>query len=573
MQSFKDDLYLYKKSIVQKTFCKLMNTDTTVERAKAKDPKALDEIYTMYYPKMIGICMNIVKEDEDTVRDLVHDAFVLAFALLDKLRDNEKFVVWLTTIVRNVALKHLVQQEKLHFVPLSQITPNDDALLDESSTADSNINYQEILTHIAQLPEGYRKVFRLSVIEGFSHKEIADILGIEPHSSSSQLSRAKAMLKHILGYKMLVIIFVLLVSVPLYLIMSRHDEPNVSEIKPTKKKDERRNTPVQSGDKANSVPQPIKRHIDRTNSVYSKSDSITLPSPRDLYDTMEEQLLITENTEDSTIILPADSVVIPNIDPELLLTNDSKTKKSNWEFLAAGSLGPALVENVYKLIATDDAGHIDSDGHATNINTWEEYSQYLYSTRHENTPADTLTLIEIADHNNGDIVEREEHDNPIVFGLSFCKTLNDRWSIETGLQYSILNSRFNMGDSISAIVKKQKVHYLGLPLKVSYRFVDYKQLSAYSSAGLTLHIPVYGKLNNNYIVNRQTAYSSDRHFTPPFQWQTSFSVGLQYKFTSNTSIFAEPTLNWFISSDSEPHTIWTAHPVMFTSPFGIRIIW
>ncbi|MDE6690320.1 MAG: sigma-70 family RNA polymerase sigma factor [Prevotella sp.] len=549
-----------------------MNTDTTIQRAKAKDPKALDEIYTMYYPKMIGICMNIVKEDEDTTRDLVHDAFILAFASLDKLRDNEKFVEWLTTIVRNVALKHLVQQEKLHFVPLSQIPPNDDALLDESSTADSNINYQEILTHIAQLPEGYRKVFRLSVIEGFSHKEIADILGIEPHSSSSQLSRAKAILKHLLGYKMLVIIFVLLISVPLYLIMLRHDEPHVSEIKPIKKKDERQNTPAHSEDKANSASQPIKRHTGKINNGYNKPDSITIPSSQDLYNTIEEQQLITETTGDSTIILPADSVVIPNIDPELFLTHDGKTKKSNWEFLAAGSLGPALAENVYKLIATDNAGHIDSDG-PTNINTWEDYSQYLHSTRHENTPADTLTLIEIADHNNGDIVEREEHDKPIVFGLSFSKTLNDRWSIETGLQYSILNSRFNMGDSISAIVKKQKVHYLGVPLKVSYRLIDYKQLSSYSSAGLTLHIPVYGKMNSNYMVNQQTAYSDDRHFTPPFQWQTSFSVGLQYKFTSNTSIFVEPTLNWFISSSSEPRTIWTAHPVMFTSPFGIRIIW
>ena len=96
-----------------------MQTDTIVERAKAKDPKALNEIYAMYYPKMVGVCMKIAKEDEDTVHDLVHDAFVLAFASLGNLRNNERFGEWLTTIVRNVALKHISQKEKIHFVPLS----------------------------------------------------------------------------------------------------------------------------------------------------------------------------------------------------------------------------------------------------------------------------------------------------------------------------------------------------------------------------------------------------------------------------------------------------------------------
>ena len=89
-----------------------MQTDTIVERAKAKDPKALNEIYAMYYPKMVGVCMKIAKEDEDTLHDLVHYAFVRAFAPLDKLRDNERFGEWLTTIGRNVALKHISKKEK-----------------------------------------------------------------------------------------------------------------------------------------------------------------------------------------------------------------------------------------------------------------------------------------------------------------------------------------------------------------------------------------------------------------------------------------------------------------------------
>lgn len=137
-----------------------MDIDTTIQRAKAKDPKALNDIYTMYYPEMARVCTNIVKGDEDVVHDLVHDAFVLAFASLDQLKENGRFAEWLTAITRNVAIKHITRKKRLYFVPLSQIDSNNSALPDES-TADSNISQKEILDLISQLPEGYVILFLL----------------------------------------------------------------------------------------------------------------------------------------------------------------------------------------------------------------------------------------------------------------------------------------------------------------------------------------------------------------------------------------------------------------------------
>ena len=541
-----------------------MQTDTIVERAKAKDPKALNEIYAMYYPKMVGVCMKIAKEDEDTVHDLVHDAFVLAFASLGNLRNNERFGEWLTTIVRNVALKHISQKDKIHFVPLSDVAPNDASLLDFSSQADSAINYGDILYAISQLPEGYSKVIRLSLIEGFSHKEIASMLGIEAHSSSSQLSRAKVLLKQILGYKHLAIILVLLISIPLYFFLPRRDDPNVCEIRPNKKKTE-------------SIPhiRISEEHNEVVASDNEQTDTIVIPSLHDIQYIENGQKMISETKEDSVQTELRDSVITPIDSSERLFVEGTHIKNNKWKILAAGSLGPALAQNAYKLLQTGSIGDIDSEvpTFPENINTWEDYSRYLHITQHDNTPADTLALIDIADHNTGDITEKEEHDKPVTFGISVSKTLTDRWFIETGIQYSLLNSRFTMGENGYSIVKKQKAHYLGVPLKLTYRLVDYKRLSAYSSAGVTMHIPVYGKWNNSYIVDWQSAYSDSRHFTPPFQWQTNLSVGVQYKFTPNVSIFIEPTFNWFIPSGSETHTIWTEHPVMFTSPFGIRFTW
>ena len=253
-----------------------IDLDTVIQRAKEKDPQALATIYRMYYPKMVGVCMKIIKKDEGMVHDLVHDAFVLAFASLDKLRDNERFGEWLTTIVRNVALKHIAQKEKVHLVSLSSIASNDEVLVDYASAPDTQMNSKDILELVAQLPEGYRKIFQLSVIEGFSHKEIAAMLGIEPHSSSSQLSRAKGMLKRIMKYRMLAVILLLIVSIPLYFILSHRGKEDtyvvdVPKKKKTKKKERIRSKdteePVrieETDEKGGSLPQTSDERIDST---------------------------------------------------------------------------------------------------------------------------------------------------------------------------------------------------------------------------------------------------------------------------------------------------------------------
>ena len=78
-----------------------------IEHARQGEKKALECLYNTYYRKMKGVCAAILKEDKDAVDDLVHDAFIIAFASLNKLSDLNKFGQWLTTITRNVAFKYL----------------------------------------------------------------------------------------------------------------------------------------------------------------------------------------------------------------------------------------------------------------------------------------------------------------------------------------------------------------------------------------------------------------------------------------------------------------------------------
>lgn len=556
-----------------------MDIEKLAERAKEKDPHAIDALYRMYFPKMLGLCIKITKADEDTAKDLVHDAFVLAFSSLQSLNSPERFGEWLTSIVRNVALKYLEKEKRMSVVSLADA---DETLADKAASPDVVAEVHDILHLIDLLPDGYGRVFRLFVINGYSHKEIADILGIKPHSSSSQLTRAKAMLRKMVDRRILSVVLLMAMAVSLYVYVFR--EKSLQSDKPEMAKE---NVP-------HGMPEPVgeeplkpmpapERTMAVSRTVQERPDTSMQMRP-DTAGIVEvavpDEVLVAEN--DSVEPQPTDSLLPSSFDKPAdyeLAMKQTRSKKKRWHMLAAGSLGPALAQNIYRLVAVhnpDDIADADAPTVPIHVKTWEEYSDYLHSKDQGSMPKDSMALMEIADHNHGDIVEREQHDRPITFGLSLSKTLSERWDLETGLQYSMLKSRSIAGSREYYIKKDQKIHYLGIPLRLSWRFADYKRLSAYGSAGVTLNIPIYGKVKNQYVVDNIPVYTSAyslRRATPPVQWSTNFGLGVQYRLLPKMSVYVEPTLYWYIPNGSSFHTIWTEHPVTFSVPFGIRITW
>jgi len=182
-------------------------------------------------------------------------------------------------------------------------------------------------------------------------------------------------------------------------------------------------------------------------------------------------------------------------------------------------------------------------------------------------------LMKIAKNNNGKIMEHEHHYKPMTIGLSLTKKIGNKWYLETGLQYSLLRSDYTLGEGAYYIQKKQKLHYLGMPLRISYQWFNVKKWSAYLSTGVILNIPVYGKINERYVTGQQMPYKDSRDLTAPFQWSVGTSVGMQYLFAPNWGVYLEPSLNWYIPNGSSVHTTWTEHPLTFTIPFGIRFTW
>lgn len=554
-----------------------MDLKMLIERVKADDADALNTIYEAYVPMMRNVCFSITKADEDTVNDLVQDAFILAYYSIEKLNDEEKFGEWTAAIAKNVSLKYLERKRKVKFLPLSHYLDNMN--VESGVSADAVLAEKELMQLIDRLPEGYGKVFRMSVIEGLSHKEIAERLGIEPHSSSSQLARAKAMLRKMINRRMLAVISAIIVMIPLckYLFQRRGTE----EKKTVTAKVE--GTKVKSKKTQHIAKQPSVTPTVSDNYITKTSTTTSLPQGGADLDSMPKNAVL--EIRDTAIniavsVPPTDSVARDSIQYNIpifenhMAEDGSKKHKSKWQLLAAGSLGPALVQNAYKLFAGigDDITDSPSTDIPKVISTWEDYYKFLVRKGGKVSP-DTVALITIAEHNTGKIVEREQHDKPITLGLALTKSLGKNWSIESGLQYSLLKSNFTMGEGAYYIQRTQKVHYLGLPFRLSYKWLRSKRWSVYSSAGVLLNVPLVGEAKERYVTDTTVPYKDSWRFTPSWQWSVGAGVGVQYNLSPNWGIYAEPTFNWYIPNGSSIHTIWTEHPFTVTAPFGVRFTW
>ena len=572
------------------------NITTLVEKAKQGDADAFSTLYQMYYPKMKGICINILREDKAVVDDLVQDAFILAFVSLKDLKNTHRFSQWLTSITTNLVLKYQEKGKRYDFISLSDIEDEFSSVLEDGNTSKQSISYEEIMSAIDSLPEGYKKIFNMSVLDGLSHQEISELLDIAPHSSSSQLSRAKAMLRNILSPRAMLIIVLALIVIPVYRYFTAKkklvSENDVNIVRTRKSNEDI--TPIQKKPNVsvsrtqNAVLCSNHRSVQQgKNIVITVGDSIKTGQNviLEISDSLQEnQYVLADNKRDS--IIKKDSVYTPIPNEERWIADDTRThKKSKWQLLAAGSLGTTLAQNVYKIITSsnNNIGSSQPSGpdqpttpdqpSEKSFTTWEEYAEYLHRLTPTDPTAENVAMMDIADNNKGKIEEYEHHNKPITLGLAVNKNIGKHWSLETGLQYSYLKSYFTLGTGNYRVDKEQKLHYIGIPVKLSYQFMAYKRLSAYGSAGASIQIPLSGKTYADYVVGGKSGYTTDWKTIPSIQWTVNTNIGIQYQFAPKLTLFVEPTLNWYIPNGSEVKNTWTERPFTLTVPFGIRLSW
>jgi RNA polymerase sigma factor (sigma-70 family) len=169
----------------------LMNEEDLIKGCVEENSACQRELYDKYAGKMFAVCLRYASTREDA-EDALQEAFIRIFDNISKFRNEGSFEGWMRRITVHTVLR-LIQKK----TPL-QYAEDTSALTKVSTASDAigNLNEKDLLGLIKQLPQGYRVVFNMYAIEGFSHNEIAENLGISEGTSRSQYSRAKKHLQH-----------------------------------------------------------------------------------------------------------------------------------------------------------------------------------------------------------------------------------------------------------------------------------------------------------------------------------------------------------------------------------------
>ena len=166
-----------------------------MEASKKGDQKAQFELYRLYNAAMYNTSLRIVG-DSDDAEDVMQEAFLKAFMKLDSYRGEVSFGAWLKRIVINKALDFLrLKKERISLEDAGEVSK---LLIEEDDTAEKEYQAEAIKKAIYKLPEGYRIVLSLFLLEGYDHEEISGILNISNATSRTQYHRAKKKLLELL---------------------------------------------------------------------------------------------------------------------------------------------------------------------------------------------------------------------------------------------------------------------------------------------------------------------------------------------------------------------------------------
>ena len=561
-----------------------MEITRLIERCKQGDADALGELYKAYAQRMRGVCRRYIS-DERTVEDVLHDAFLIIFTSFDRLRDVRRAEPWMTAITRNVASKCKNHLEALPTVSLEETSEAELITAEDEERDVRGMPFEYVLQLVDRLPEGYGKVFRLSVFEGLTHKEIADMLGIEPHSSSSQLARAKKMLRKMIQQYWVAGLLLLLVPVTFYLF--RKGDTAVKDEKPVvaKQKDIRKESQKDSRSKQPQEPVIVDFPVHRTTvivpdtlqSVIAQTvDSVTFDTLSNII-AQEQTIPDTIATDTTKAIL---KVEIPHYDITDLRRDKSKNR-NDWHLALAYAGNPqrdmSRTDN-YMTMPTLSGSMTRS----TKLYNWGDYMDYVMANAPmmDSVSASNMRHVAIinSNHPQDPLTETKHHERPLTLQLSLSRQLNSHWSLATGMSYTRMKSTFESGNENTIILRTQRLHYLGIPLKLGYRIVGGNRWNLYTTGGVQLDIPVSARLSTQYIYGGSYAPIGnspdiDATISAPWQWSLGVGIGAQYQIVPHLNVYLEPSLNYFIPTSTDVESYRTEHPFTFSLPFGIRFTW
>ena len=166
---------------------------------------------------------------------------------------------------------------------------------------------------------------------------------------------------------------------------------------------------------------------------------------------------------------------------------------------------------------------------------------------------------------------RVKHRQPVRIGASVRFRLTDRLGLETGVNYSYHSADIASGDEKAGYKTEQKLHFVGVPLNVSYNVWHNDYLDVYVLAGGAVDFCVSGDAHTEFVSDRTIVKTTDedvRDSRP--QWSVNASAGVQYNFTPSLGVYLEPGVSYYFDNGSSVQTVFKDKPVNFNLNVGLR---
>lgn len=525
-----------------------------VEQAKVGDRLSLNALYDRYRQRAFATCLHITR-DKELSEELVDDAFLIAFSKLDHLNDPEKFGQWLSAISTRLALRQLKRQPEKRTIPISHIEGFDVPC----EAHDVPFTSEELQSAIDQLPTGYRQVFTMAVIEGKPHKEIAQALNIEPHSSSSQLYHARVMLRRILGP----LLCVLLLAMPFFLTQ----DPSVGHSQSTAQASEVSAT-GKTVSVADSIPvHPVKTIQDKLVEIESHDTAMPV-SPTSPLDVMPFKTLTPDRENDCAQLN--------------LLTAHSTGRWSVMVAMTHSLSGNGLAQRPHALWLPSVSA-TSGMGQGVEIANWRDCKQYVIENSTLFSDEVAAALIRIAQSNeignDGEIIRAEQHEPPISVSMTIHYSIDSVLGIYTGVGLGEYRSYFQTGVGRDRIDEQQSVTFLGIPVGVSYGLNLTPRTGCYLSADFSVQLPLSFHSSTSFVLDGQEngtsaeipIFEQSSHIMMP-NFTTGLKVGVQYRLAEHVGVFAEGGCNYTFSGGRAVVTYVTVHPFVISTQAGLLFI-
>ncbi len=171
-----------------------LNDDDLIRGCRENNRRSQETLYRRYARFMYNLCL-IYESDHDKAKDILQESFIKIFRNIDSFDRKGSLTGWMKQIIIHTAIDQFRKNNAAQFIPIENIVQP----YSTEEPVSSILNTKDIISQVNRLPNGARIIFQLHAIEGYSHKEIAQLLHISEGTSKSQISRAKQLLQHWIG--------------------------------------------------------------------------------------------------------------------------------------------------------------------------------------------------------------------------------------------------------------------------------------------------------------------------------------------------------------------------------------